>query len=279
MEQKLIFLDVDGTLLSPGGMVHPAVEEGIKKARANGHKIFICTGRAHNGLPEELQGVEMDGIIGRAGSDIWIEGKNIHRVSLDVELIQKACQVLEGMGCIYMLEGYDGVFVSERGREILLEEGPRADDNPELARWKEFFRRRKNVRNIREWEPEKSLIPKVTFIVWSREEVEYLHRTLGEDFYMAVFPQIFGNLYNGELISKTDNKGTAIRRTAEYLHVDMSDTIAFGDSMNDYQMIEAAACGVVMANGDEKLKAIADRICESVDEDGVLRELERMHII
>lgn len=49
--------------------------------------------------------------------------------------------------------------------------------------------------------------------------------------------------------------------------------------MNDYEMIEKAGCGVVMANGDEYLKTIADRICESVQKDGVVRELERMHLI
>ena len=59
----------------------------------------------------------------------------------------------------------------------------------------------------------------------------------------------------------------------------MGDTIAFGDSMNDYQMIQEAACGVVMGNGDEALKKIADRVCEPVEEDGVIRELERMGLI
>ena len=49
--------------------------------------------------------------------------------------------------------------------------------------------------------------------------------------------------------------------------------------MNDYQMIQEAACGVVMGNGDEALKKIADRVCEPVEEDGVIRELERMGLI
>lgn len=279
MGQKLIFLDIDGTLLPAGKTVHEAVKEGIKTARANGHKIFICTGRPYKGLPEELKDVEIDGVIGNAGSDIWIGGKNIHRASLSVELIQKARQVFDKIGCIYMLENYEGVFISDIGREVLLEEGPCADDNPELARWKEYFRSKKNVRNIEEWEPGTMPVPKVTFILRKREDLETVFENLKEDFYIAIFPQVFGDLFNGELISRTDNKGTAIRRTAEYLKADMADTIAFGDSMNDYQMIEAAACGVVMGNGDEKLKAIADSVCESVDEDGVIRELERMHII
>ena len=65
----------------------------------------------------------------------------------------------------------------------------------------------------------------------------------------------------------------------EKYQVSAKDTIAFGDSMNDYQMIRDAACGVAMGNADEKLKAIADRVCETVWEDGVIRELKRMHII
>lgn len=279
MEQKLIFLDIDGTLLPAGGTVRPAVREGIRRVRSNGHKVFICTGRPYNALPEGLQDVEVDGIIGSAGSDIWIGGEHVRRAALPVELIEKACGILGKMKSIYMLESCDGTYVSGRGQELLMEEGPHADDNPELARWRAFFRRRKDVFHIRDWDRETVPIPKVSFILWSREDMEYLKKELQEDFYVAVFPQSFGSLYNGELISRTDNKGTAILRTAEYLHADRRNTIAFGDSMNDYQMIEQAACGVVMGDGDEALKAIADRICEPVEEDGVIRELERMKLI
>ena len=46
MKQKLIFLDIDGTLLPPGEMTVPAsAVEAIRQARANGHKVFLCTGR------------------------------------------------------------------------------------------------------------------------------------------------------------------------------------------------------------------------------------------
>ncbi len=109
--------------------------------------------------------------------------------------------------------------------------------------------------------------------------MEQLIEELKQDFYIAFFETTTEGVYNGELISLTENKGTAIRRTAELLHENADNTIAFGDSMNDYQMIRDAACGVAMGNADEKLKAIADRVCETVWEDGVIRELKRMHII
>jgi len=276
---KLIFLDIDGTILPPEGTIRPAVRMGLQKARENGHKIFICTGRPCNELPEELAEIELDGIISSAGSDIWIEGRNIYRVSLDQELIRKACRILDGLNSIYMLEGYEETFLSPKGREVLLEEEISETDNSEMARWKQFVRSINDVRSVGEWNPKRSPIPKVTFMLWKKEDIKTVRETMERDFYIAFSHDMFASLYNGELISKTDDKGTAILRLTEYLHADIADTIAFGDSMNDYQMIRQAACGVAMGDGAKELKAIADRVCETAEEDGVIREMERMGLI
>lgn len=279
MDKKLIFLDIDGTILAPARGISRTVKEGLQKARENGHQVFICTGRCCHMLPEELKDVELDGVIANAGSDIWIYGKNIYRTAFDRRHLHRAFEVLDQMNGIYILEGFEKIYVSERGVSILSESEPVSGDNPELIRWKTFFSRWKNTGNIRDWTPDKIPVPKISFMVFSRDEAEELYHTLKEDFHVAYFPSRSENFFNGELISKTANKGTAVRRTAEYLNMDIQTTVAFGDSMNDYQMIQEAACGVVMENGDAKLKEIADRICESVEEDGVVRELQRMGCI
>ncbi|MCI9591981.1 MAG: HAD hydrolase family protein, partial [Lachnospiraceae bacterium] len=60
---------------------------------------------------------------------------------------------------------------------------------------------------------------------------------------------------------------------------DMADTVAFGDSMNDRQMLEYAGIAIAMGNSCQELKDIADIVCESVEEDGVYCEFKRMNLI
>ena len=106
--------------------------------------------------------------------------------------------------------------------------------------------------------------------------MEQLIEELKQDFYIAFFETTTEGVYNGELISLTENKGTAIRRTAELLHENADNTIAFGDSMNDYEMLQVCNYGVAMKNACQELKAGADSICESVENDGVYYEMERL---
>ena len=53
-------------------------------------------------------------------------------------------------------------------------------------------------------------------------------------------------IINGELINRKFDKGTAVRRLSGYLHIPLERTIAFGDSMNDLEMIETAGTGICM---------------------------------
>lgn len=56
----------------------------------------------------------------------------------------------------------------------------------------------------------------------------------------------------------------------------LNDTVAFGDGMNDYEMIKTAGISVAMGNACEGLKRLADRVCENVQEDGIYYEFQRM---
>lgn len=61
--------------------------------------------------------------------------------------------------------------------------------------------------------------------------------------------------------------------------VPKEDTIAFGDSMNDFKMLQAAGFGVCMANGSPALMEIADMVCPPVAEDGLYSAFETLKLL
>ena len=90
---------------------------------------------------------------------------------------------------------------------------------------------------------------------------------------ILVSSSVYNNL---EINGEGAEKGAAILRLAERLGVDRSEVMAFGDGENDYSMIEKAGIGVVMANGEERLKAAADYMTATNNESGVALALEKL---
>jgi hydroxymethylpyrimidine pyrophosphatase-like HAD family hydrolase len=79
-----------------------------------------------------------------------------------------------------------------------------------------------------------------------------------------------------EILPAQTDKGTALVKTAGLLGVERGEVLAIGDSMNDEAMIRWAGTGVAMANGDERIKNIADLVTEKTnDDDGVAEVIEK----
>lgn len=277
MSKKAIFLDVDGTIVANHGKMTDRVKEAITLARDNGHKLFICTGRNKTGIRNELQEVEFDGFIASAGSYIEVDNEVVHSRYYDSKLVKKACEVFDQNNIVYNYECTDITYMSAKMMEFFVGGNNEGASNSELERLKAEQSDKFNVRDMAEYDGRG--IHKISFIAMNQKDFDNAYQALKDDFHFVVH-EIFGSAnINGEIMSKLDNKGTGVNRAIEYLNIDIKDTIGFGDSMNDYEMIDAVACGVVMDNGSDQLKTIADRICKSVDEDGVYYEFIDLGLI
>lgn len=67
MRKKIIFLDVNGTLTDYENHIPASAAEAIRKARANGHRVYLCTGRSRAEIYDELWAIGLDGMIGGNG--------------------------------------------------------------------------------------------------------------------------------------------------------------------------------------------------------------------
>ena len=274
--KKIIFLDIDGTLVTPNKPVSQKVKEAIIKTRENGNYVFLCTGRNRSSI-EALEDIGFDGYICSAGGYIEVDGKVIDKTYLDNDEVNRIIEILDSNNILYNLEGSDYTYSSEKlkyyfAHAILGDNG----SNSEFERLMEQQKNEYNMVDISEYDGSQG-IHKLCFIAFDMDDVNKVKDVL-DDYHFVIHDVFSEHTINGEIINKDINKGLAVKKVVEYLNLDIQDTIGFGDSMNDYEMIKVCKYGVAMANASDELKQYANIVCESVDDDGVYHQLKRFSL-
>ena len=279
MGRKEIFLDVDGTLTLPNGQVSPKVEEAISKVRKNGHYVFLCTGRNKAGV-RALMPIGFDGIICSAGGYIEMNGDKVYESSLSQEDLQLARDVFDQHHIMYNLEATHMTFQDEEmNKEFIKHRLTDERLNSEMIRLLNEQKDRFNIHSLEEYENNPQPIQKLCFMCDDIQKLEKPKEILSEKFNFIIHEIFSQDVINGEIIIKGTNKGNAVQFVTEKLGLSLEDTIGFGDSMNDYEMIKVCHHAVVMGNGVKELKQYASSICESVEDDGIYHELKRLGLL
>ncbi|KXU52087.1 MAG: HAD family hydrolase [Longibaculum muris] len=279
MGRKAIFLDVDGTLTLPNGQVSPKVEEAISKVRKNGHYVFLCTGRNKAGV-RALMPIGFDGIICSAGGYIEMNGDKVYESSLSQEDLQLARDVFDQHHIMYNLEATHMTFQDEEmNKEFIKHRLTDERLNSEMIRLLNEQKDRFNIHSLEEYENNPQPIQKLCFMCDDIQKLEKPKEILSEKFNFIIHEIFSQDVINGEIIIKGTNKGNAVQFVTEKLGLSLEDTIGFGDSMNDYEMIKVCHHAVVMGNGVKELKQYASSICESVEDDGIYHELKRLGLL
>jgi hypothetical protein len=281
MNRKLIFLDIDGTLIHPGAVEAPAsAVEAIHAAQANGHKVFLCTGRNYN-MTKGLLHYGFDGYVCSAGGYVVCDGNVLFDCPMEPQQRDTVRALLAEAGMALTLEARDVSFGDARMRahfaRHIEERAANAPQDSEEARWAKAFADGKLVRPIEEYADEP--IYKICYR-GTAQQLEMVQPELEKDFVVCRLNMPGDNAEaHGELINRKFNKGSGIARICEALGCTLADTIGFGDSMNDLEMTDVVGISVCMANGVEELKKRCDRVCPSVSEDGIAKEFAALGLI
>ena len=264
MHSKLIFLDIDGTLTSPGSNVPPASAlEAIRAAQDAGHKVFLCSGRNYAMLQPLLQ-YGFDGAVASGGGYVFAGDRVLYDCPMTGEQKDRALKLFREGGVLRTIEAKDASYCDEGMGEFLQHS---SGGNSELLRWREALEKDLGIRPMREYDGRP--IYKIVFMCATAEQLAPAIQGLEQEFYFLVQDLAAANCLNGELINRKFDKGTGIRHVCEALGYSMEDTVGFGDSMNDLEMIDAVAYGVCMENGSPNLKKRSDLVCPAVEEDGL----------
>ena len=266
MNKRIVFLDIDGTLTEPGSNVPPETAlYAIRKAQEQGHYIFLCTGRNYAMLAPLLR-YGFDGIVGSAGGYIEVGGKVIYDCPMTEEQRVAAMDVLKKNGIFRTVECKEGSYSDAELKEFLRKRAKK-DGNSELLRWREQLEKSLNIEPMEKYQNQP--VYKIVVMAESAEQFEEPKKVLGDDFSFVMQEPGENGLINGELINRKFDKGRGVERVCRYLNIPVKQTIGFGDSMNDYEIIREAGLGIAMGNACEELKNAADYVTDDIDRDGV----------
>lgn len=275
---KVVFLDVDGTLVDYENHLPKSAVKAIQKARQNGHKVYICTGRSKAEVYQELWDIGLDGMIGGNGSYVEHQGHIILHQLITLEQCRRIVDWLHSRKLEFYLESNNGLFASE---EFAVKAEPAIKE----------YRRRKG-REDADQATVATVFPEMIYNgELYRDDLNKVSYLLGsyQDFLdtKEQFPDLENGTWGGageialfgDLGVKGITKGNAISHLLDYLGAKREDTIAFGDAKIDIPMLEYCEVGVAMGNGGAEIKAMADYITDSVEEDGLYHAFVKLGLI
>ncbi len=114
---KIVFMDVDGTLLDYESRLPDSARDAIRQARKNGHRVYICTGRSEAEVYDYIWEIGLDGMIGGNGSYVKDGGHIVMWQHITLEQCRHIVDWLHGRGLEFYLEANSGLYASEHFEE------------------------------------------------------------------------------------------------------------------------------------------------------------------
>lgn len=270
--RKLLFSDMDGTLLKNDSTISPVMKDALNLMTKAGHHLILSSGRP---LPSILEVREKAGLTYPNMLIISNNGALIYDCGSGKPILEyRICQ--EDIALITAKAKEAGIHIHGYTASEIVCYGM----NDELR----YYTRRihmplKCVDDIAASLPDGSYKLQVIHLT-DKSALENFRETLLADSGLKERVQIiFSNEQYLEILPKEAGKGNALRFVTDYLPVLRTHTFAAGDAENDISMIEAAHTGIVMANAPESVKKHGDIITEKTnEEDGLLEILERFFL-
>ncbi len=258
---KAVFLDVDGTLTDlRTNTVPDSAGRAIRLARERGVKVCVATGR-HTRTKEEgsvIAGLDFDCYISLSGQLCYAsDGGIYHKKTLERETVLRMLRLSDRLGFPCVFSERDSIYANRIDR-VLKDAFAIVDIQISEAR-----------------PPERMNL----------DEIYLMCPVLPEEHAQAVLASFLDcevTQWKPEFVDIMPTgcgKHIGLEKTLEYLGIDVSESIAFGDAQNDVTMLQYAGLGVAMSGGSPEALEVAEYIAPPVEEDGIYRTFQKFGII
>lgn len=256
-----VYFDIDMTLWDRQMIIPDSTKEAIRKLKENGCYVFISSGRTRSFIQDPgLLSLGFDGILSGCGTSVNFHGEELLYKSIPCEIVDATLKVLKRYDMPAVLEG--------RSYQYVDPEDFQGDPFIEVLRRDVGDKLLGITENHMDWEISKfSAVIKNDDFTKALEELSPWY-----DFLVHGTKVVEG-------VPKGYSKATGIQVVCEKLGLSHEDTYAFGDSVNDLDMLKYVAHGIAMGNGTPEAKAAADYVTEDIHADGIYHACKHFGLI
>ncbi|EOH95566.1 Cof-type HAD-IIB family hydrolase [Enterococcus pallens] len=266
---KMIGLDLDGTLLNLENKITDYTRKVLEQTIDKGITVVVATGRPLTGIPKEIR------LIPEIRYVLVSNGARVFDLKEDQLVLEKLLLAEDVKRALTILNSYDAL------REIVfhgvgyiqtdqMKKIEKYTTNPHMEKY--VRETRKTVDRLEDMLREtKDGFDKINCVFLdSRERKEAFNKMSGTGLALT-----YGNERNMEINQKQVNKGSSLIELAKLLGIERQEVMAFGDGVNDLEMLREVGLGVAMDNAMKEVKEVADTITYTNDQEGVARAIEQ----
>ena len=261
MTYKILFLDIDGTILKPDHTYSESTKEAIAQIKKQGIDVFIATGRPLHEINELANELNIDCFIGYNGAYAVYKNEVVLKEPMETDYVMRLLEIAKANHHEMVL------YTSEKNYFTSL-------DHPLVRNFNESFDLTKNalftdtVMN--------QILGMTVMNVPSAD-----HASLYELDANIRLSQVHaeGAEHAYDIIRTSMNKGVAVKKVLDYLRIPKEQSIAFGDGMNDKEMMESVGESFAMGNAHPDLFRYAKHRTTSVTDSGIFNGLKSLGLV
>lgn len=271
MEYKMIGLDLDGTLLKDDKSIDTKTKEYLETLSANGVHIVPITGRPLSGVPDCVRNIKgVDYIISNNGSKTVLNSTNetLFSLAMDNATSKRVIEAVKQTGAIFEVflnhYGYCEKFVFDHYKEVYM--------GTVIGNY--IFSSRKQVDSLLTLFDDKNAEADEVFIICKDNDDREIIKAQTDKISGIQYCMLADRFL--EITKNGTDKGTALELLCNHLKIKLNKVIAFGDGENDLQFLNKAGTAVAMGNASDSVKAQADIITDTNNNQGVLKALKNL---
>jgi Cof subfamily protein (haloacid dehalogenase superfamily) len=259
MNYKVVILDIDGTIVPHGKTLSPATKDAIQRLREKKINVVIATGRAPYFSESILSETGVNSMVFFNGSYAYHEGQEIYKNAIEKHVLERVHLLSNDYQHPLTFLGGSSFKATDLSHPFVVEAYQHDPWKPELA------------------PPQ----------FWTEQDIYqmFLHCDVEEEAsYQTKIPELdFRRWSSGartcDVNLSNSNQAVGLTKLLERFGIAPDEAVAFGDGLNDMEMLSLVGMGVAMGNARDELKQVADMVTLSAEEDGVRYGLKRLGLI